>query len=282
MLKQKASFVLALGYLFAFVLCGEISLYLASTFFDPIQPINVFHFCISLFTTETIGYYSIVLFVNAYIAYTLFVVCRRVIRQTVHSYKFKKSLTLIKNIEVTNKINEQFNRTEKDIIVINSLETVAFTFGFRKPLIVFSTGLTDMLDEKELEAVVFHETAHQKNKDAIKIFTLQIISEVMWYIPLTQWSYNNYKIMSELMADEYAVSRMGSELGLGSALLKLIKTRLKADTAPAVVPFTDGIVDFRLRQLMEPKYSIPVRLEKRSVIISVNVLLLIMILLILA
>jgi Zn-dependent protease with chaperone function len=154
--------------------------------------------------------------------------------------------------------------------------------GFRKPLIVLSTGLIEMLDRHELEAVIEHEAFHQNNHDSLKIFILQLISQALWFIPLTKWTYQNYKIISELMADEYAVIKTGSELGLGSALLKLIKNCFHENAAPVLAHFADGSVNYRLQQLVDPQKNIPVKLETISIVISINVLLLFMSMIVLA
>jgi Zn-dependent protease with chaperone function len=181
-------------------------------------------------------------------------------------------------------LNETFNRRNNDIVVIQDKELLAFTFGFRKPKIVLSSYLIDMLDPKELEAVIYHETSHQKYYDGLKVFVLQIISEVLWYIPLTKWSFQNYRILVELVADEFAINRMGSEFGLGSALLKLIKNQLKInpDSAPALVHFADETVDYRLKQLVNPKQTIPVKIPVWSVIISLNTFVVILFILVIA
>lgn len=72
---------------------------------------------------------------------------------------------------------------------------------------------------------------------------------------------------------------MGSELGLGSALLKLIKNCFSEKSAPVLAYFADTpneTVNYRLKQLVEPETRIPVRLDTKSVVVSVQVLLVLM------
>lgn len=68
-----------------------------------------------------------------------------------------------KNVDMTRSVNETFNRVKNDILVVNAEQPLAFTLGFRRPFIVFSTGLIRLLDFDELEAVVEHEAFHQRN-----------------------------------------------------------------------------------------------------------------------
>lgn len=188
----------------------------------------------------------------------------------------------LRNNEFTESLIDEFKPNNSNLIVIEHQQSMAFTMGFRNPLIVLSSGLIDMLEHHELAAVVEHETFHQSNYDSLKIFILQLISHSMWFIPLTGWAYQNYKIISELLADEYAIERTGSELGLGSALLKLIKNSFSNEAAPVLVHFSDGTVNYRLQQLVDPQREIPVKLGIASMMISIHVLLLLMGMIILA
>lgn len=280
MWRYKSLVVLALGLFFALLLFLQIGMYLINHLFGTMISLNIFQLCISLFKGNTFVYHTVLLVVNTFIAYTIFMICKKVGQQILEFTKVKKKIALLKNTQLSENVNRKFNRKKVDISIIESIEPVAFTIGFFRPTIVLSTALITMLDHAELEAVVFHETAHQKYFDPLKLLVLQIISEAMWYIPLTKWSYQNYKIMIELVADEYAINRMGSELGLGSALLKLIKTRLSGSTAPSLVPFADGTVDYRIKQLIDPEPSIPVKIQTKSIFISINMIMILMVLMV--
>ncbi|MEH7414892.1 M56 family metallopeptidase [Neobacillus drentensis] len=282
--KQKSTAVFGLALFFAIILFVQMGLYLLNNLIGPIELFNIFIFCVSLFKPGTIGYYAVEVMVNTYILYTVFIISKMVANQIVLLNSFRHKIQQWLNRNKTKELNQRFNRNKNDIVVINDKELLAFTFGFWKPKIVLSTTLIDMLDSRELEAVIYHETSHQKYYDGLKVFILQIISEVMWYIPLTKWSYQNYRILVELVADEFAIKRMGSELGLGSALLKLIKKQLKINSnpAPALVHFADETVDYRLKQLVDPQQTIPVKMQAGSVIISLNIFVVILLILVIA
>jgi Zn-dependent protease with chaperone function len=282
--KHKSTAVLGLALFFAIILFVQMAMFIVNILFGPLELFNIFNFCVSLFEKGTFAYYATLLFVSAYIFYTVFMICKKIIQQILVLKSFQSKIQLLMNKDKSKQLNQIFNRKNDDIVVINHKEPLAFTFGFSNPVIILSTTLIEMLDTKELEAVIYHETSHQRYYDGIKVFILQIISESIWYIPLTRWSYQNYRIMIELVADEYAINRMGSELGLGSALLKLIKKQLKVNSnlTPAIVHFADSTVDYRLQQLIDPQQSIPVKVETRTIVISLNVFILILLLLVIA
>ncbi|MCM3117194.1 M48 family metalloprotease [Neobacillus sp. MER 74] len=282
--KQKSTAVLGLALFFAIILFVQMAMFLVNTLFGPLELFNIFNFCVSIFEKGTFAYYAVLIIVNVYIFYTVFMIGKKIIQQVLVLQSFQSKIHHLMNKGKSQQINQIYNRKNDDIVVINHNNPLAFTFGFANPVIVLSTTLIEMLDAKELEAVIYHETSHQRYYDGIKVFILQMISESIWYIPLTRWSYQNYRIMIELVADIYAINRMGSELGLGSALLKLIKKQLKINTnlTPAMVHFADSTVDYRLQQLINPQQSIPVKVETRTIVISLNVFILILLLLVIA
>ncbi|PMC40722.1 peptidase M56 [Bacillus sp. UMB0899] len=279
--RYKSLIVFGLGLFLAIVLFTQMGLYLYHHILGTFIHFNVFQLCISLFSGNTLLYHIVLFLVNSFVAWTFIMVCIKIMRQILFFSKLKIRLKRKLNRTETKKINRLFNRSKEDIYVIQHGEPIAYTVGFLEPIIVISTNLIELLDKTELEAVIHHESAHQKYNDPLKVFILQLISEVMWYIPLTKWCYENYKIMVELVADEYAVNRMGSQVGLGSALLKLLKTCIhNRSSAPVLVPFSDGTVNFRIKQLLEPEFSIPVKCPLISIIVSINMIVFLMLLMI--
>jgi Zn-dependent protease with chaperone function len=238
--------------------------------------VNFFRFCISLFKEQSFYYFLVTFFLNAFIAYTVLLTFFKTAEQIILTKRLKAKLAQFKHDELTEHINLAFNRNKDEILVIENDQSLAFTIGFIKPSIVLSTRLLKMLDKHELEAVIQHEAYHQRNYDSLKIFLLQVISQGLWFIPLTKWSYLNYKIISEVLADKYAIKKTGSELGLSSALVKFIKHGFKQNSKPVLVHFSAEAVNFRLQQLVSPKNAIPVSLNKRSVLVSIHVLLFLM------
>lgn len=280
--KRRSVFVVALSFAIAFFVWSQMGMYIAHLLFGVDVEVNFFKLCISLFKEESLYYFLVIFLLNAFIAYTVLLTLYKVAEQYVLSKRFKTKLSHLNNHELTTLFNQKFNRKKNDILVIDHDQSLAFTHGFIKPTIVLSTSLIKILENHELEAVVQHETYHQKNYDSLKIFILQLISQGLWFIPITKWSYQNYKIISELLADKYAISKTGSELGLSSALVKLIKICFKENARPMLVHFSDESVNYRLQQLVSPKNSIPVSLNKRSVFISIQVLIFLMAMIIIA
>lgn len=273
--KKKSWSILILSLIMASLVWIQMGMFLTHLIFGVNLKLNFFKFCLSLFRENSFYYFLVIFLLNTIIAYILLVTMAKIINQFILSCRFKKRLMKLKDRELSRFISEKLGRQE-EMIIVKSKEILAFTTGIRKPAIVLSTALIDLLELEELEAVIEHETFHKNNHDPMKIFMLQLIAQSLWFIPLTKWCYENYKIISEILADEHAVSKMGSELSLGSALIKLIKNRSIHHAAPVVVQFSGESVNYRLQQLVEPQRAIPVKLQPVNIFISIHVLLLLM------
>lgn len=280
--KKKSLSLIGLSLLLAVLVWSQMGMYLAHLIFGVSIKVNFFKFCISLFKENSLYYFLIIILLNGLIVYTGMITIIKSVQQFILLRRFRKKIMGLRNRELTHMINQKFERHDRDIIIIDHGHSLAFTMGIKNPNIILSSGLISMLEDHELEAVVEHETFHKKNYDSLKIFILQLISQSLWFIPVTKWCYQNYKIISEVLADEYAIRKMGSELSLGSALLKLIKNYFNEKSAPILVHFSDESVNYRLQQLVEPNRDIPVKLEPKAILISVNVLFLFMVMVLLS
>ncbi|WP_239616616.1 M56 family metallopeptidase [Cohnella mopanensis] len=280
--RKQSSIVLGVSLLAAIIVLCQMALYVVHLLWGVSLHKNVFEFCIGLFRPNSVPYYVITFILNALIVFTLITIMVKAVQQFLLLRKFKKDLVSLVDPQLSDKLSRQLNRTANKLIVVNHDRLLAFTVGFRNPRIVISGALLDMLEEQELRAVVEHETFHQINRDGIKIFITQLVSQALWFIPITRWCYQNYKIMSELAADEYAIHRSGSEIGLGSAMVKLLRREYKSKSLPVLVHFADGSINYRLKQLLNSDRSIPVKLDMVSMVTSIHMLMFVLILMIAA
>ncbi len=279
---RKSLLLLAMSIGIAGIVWSQMGMYLGHLFFGVDVKVNVFKFCVSLFKENSFYYFLVITMLNAVIAYALLVTISKVVKQYIGSRKMMRKLLANREITHTASLIERFKPINQHIMVIRHAQPLAFTAGLRRPLVVLSTAMIEMLSDEELDAVVHHEIYHQQNHDTYKIFMMQLIARSLWFIPLVRWSLNNYNIMSELMADEYAVRQSGSEQGLGSALLKLIKNAYSDNPTPVLVHFTDGAVNYRLQQLLEPNDDIPLKADLVSIVSSLLVFILFMGMIVLA
>ncbi|MDA8235262.1 MAG: M56 family metallopeptidase [Clostridia bacterium] len=114
------------------------------------------------------------------------------------------------------------------IVVTPYLFGQAFTFGYRKPVIVLSQGLIDNLDDEELEAVLAHELAHIIRKDAILNWIAVFLRDLMFFAPVTYWVYNYFADENEKASDDITLQLTDKPLAFAAALIKVWKLSPKS------------------------------------------------------
>lgn len=137
-----------------------------------------------------------------------------------------------------------------------------------------------MLDEGEIDAVVYHELHHKYSYDPLKTFTFSMLTKVIWYIPVLKHMRQSYSVFREVIADDYAIQQTGTELGVGQALLKLIKNRTQFQKQTKfAVSFGDRALNLRIQKILNPTYNIPFNVPLIPIVTSTILMLVLMIML---
>ena len=144
------------------------------------------------------------------------------------------------------------------VLLDNDKLHCAFTLGLWKPKIYVSSGICSYLSRKELTAVILHETHHKRCKDPLKLFVIQILHALNYFLPINRYLINQYSSASEKAADDSAINFSREPLELASALVKLSKSKLM-DTLSTSAAFSkeQNIVEDRISRLLETHRSLP-------------------------
>ncbi|MCS7460912.1 M56 family metallopeptidase [Paenibacillus doosanensis] len=232
---------------------------------------NVIQFCHTAIRSLGVTWAGYML--NAIVFHTLLLAVWSAGKQLYLSRAFHGKLRLYRHEALTRQICEQYGGGSAPLTVIRGSAPMAFAAGVWKPQIVLSTGLLELLDPSELAAVIHHETFHRKHGDPLKIFLLSLLASVMWYMPILKSFHHNYKIVREILADNYAIDKLGGSADLGGALLKLLKGQAPVNLPIPHVSFTDTSINFRIRKLLEPHGELPLKWPFTPAMISVQAML---------
>lgn len=118
-----------------------------------------------------------------------------------------------------------------DLLV--SPRPLAFCYGFRRPRVAVTTALVAALDEREFEAVLWHEGYHVTARDPARLAMANVFAATFFFLPLLPILRDHYGVAKELAADRRAVRAMGGERGLAAALCKLLLLAPAVSTPPA-------------------------------------------------
>jgi len=102
------------------------------------------------------------------------------------------------------------------------LQPNAFTVGGgKRAMVVFTMGLLDSLDQRELEAVAAHELAHIKNNDFGLMSVITSLKLVFFYNPFSYLAASMISREREYLADVMGSKAISRTRQLKSALIKI-------------------------------------------------------------
>lgn len=105
------------------------------------------------------------------------------------------------------------------IYAVNKAEPIAFSFRSFKSAIFLSVGLLDILNKREIEAILLHELAHIKAKSSALKFSSNILRLFSPLSLLARFSHDSNK--EEIIADKFAIREQKTERYILSAKRKI-------------------------------------------------------------
>ncbi len=214
--------------------------------------------------------------IGAFAGYTVIRTAWRAVAQAYSTRKWQKRFRANLHAKLTKRMAYRYRELGTKILVVRDDAFVALAIGMRKPVIVLSDTVIDRFDEEEVRAIVLHEWHHCSNRDNAKLFFARMLTEAFGYFPMMRPIFRYYQTWAELLADRFAIRRMGTEVPLAGVLLKLSKLGGERRRA-AAVHFAATTLDYRIAQVLEPEKTVKVKVAVlRPLLASVSLLLLFM------
>lgn len=151
--------------------------------------------------------------------------CLRHVRQAMSA---RRALLAISEAVIEGKIHDQLGDLARrlgvprpELRIIRTSRPLACTLGFRKPVVILSTGLLATLDTRECEAVLAHELAHLRQNDHVVAFLIAWLRDGLFYVPGTREGWERYRHDREIACDAMSAGATGRPGALASALFKV-------------------------------------------------------------
>ncbi|MFN2326999.1 MAG: M56 family metallopeptidase, partial [Gemmatimonadales bacterium] len=102
------------------------------------------------------------------------------------------------------------------LVEVEAPEPVACCYGLVRSRILVTSGLTRLLDQQQLAAVLAHEQHHARRCDPTRIATLRLLGRFAILFPALRELTDHHAVLTELAADQYAVTQVGRRPTLGA------------------------------------------------------------------
>lgn len=266
MTKRRSSLIFILSLVISSTILFQMGLYVISLIAGWNVKFNLVVVCHSWL--KSFGLSSLEYVLDALVIYTVLWSLWKIGVQWIQTIKMKKRFQQYKENQLTIEISQTFGNGKEEIVVLSHPTPMAFTMGFVSPKIIITTGLIHFLNNDELKAVIAHEMYHKENRDPLKVFLLSLSSSVMWYIPIQKWFHFKYRVIQEILADDFAIKKQETSVNLGSALLKMLKVGRHEKMPFTYVSFADTSVNYRIEYLLNPIKEVQLELPLKVAFVS--------------
>lgn len=150
---------------------------------------------------------------------------------------------------------------DRGFVRVATRRPLALTLGILEPEVFLSEGLEDSLSDREFEAVLSHERAHQTRKDGLRKLLFSALAFPV-FPPLRRPLIEDLTLATESICDRIAADEIQSPALVAQALLA--STRLEQSWARAeslgTCHLLEGQVTQRVRALLDPHWDDTLRI----------------------
>ena len=158
---------------------------------------------------------------------------------------------------------------EKRVVLFDDQTPRAFCLGVLQPKIYISTSIARIMNTKELEAILLHETHHLSKNHNLFLLVFSFINNLFLFFPFINDMYKKYVMKKEIEADRSALNNLGDSTILISTFKKLLNyDAFQYPTLSYVSSYSnDSSLEMRIKEIIghPPTYN---KLETKSIIIS--------------
>jgi hypothetical protein len=132
----------------------------------------------------------------------------------------------------------------------------ALTEGLLRPTVKLSSELRSLLDPGELRAVIAHENAHVGHRDPLRLWLVQLLTDLQWPFFRPRLRQRVWLRAVELARDEEAARQPDVDgAALASALLKTASLAQPSTAAGAALADDTTLLETRVRRLLRLEAS---------------------------
>ena len=154
------------------------------------------------------------------------------------------------------------------IVEVESERPFVFCYGFFHPKICISSVFARDLSPTELKAVLLHEQHHLLVYDPIRIFLIDLVTRIFFFIPGMRILSKKYFTYSEIAADEWSIYKSRGKTALAQAFYKILSWKEQLSTGKASVPFFNQITENRINKIINHNYTLKFRVFSAKFIVT--------------
>jgi bla regulator protein blaR1 len=169
---------------------------------------------------------------------------------------------------------ERNARMRKQIpLLLAACETEPGVFGVIRPVLVWPSGLSERLDDAQIEAIMAHEVEHVRRRDNLTAAIHSFVEAVFWFHPLVRWMSTKMNEERERACDERVIEQNARPEAYAESILKVCAFCMEPPT-PCVSGVSGADLKERILRIMTRRSGVALTSARKIALSAAAVLIL--------
>ncbi|HYK37031.1 M56 and DUF3738 domain-containing protein [Alloacidobacterium sp.] len=174
-----------------------------------------------------------------------------------------------RELEILRRLELREPRSKSLRLVISKTALEPGIFGIFEPMLVWPEGISNFLDDAQIESIIAHELLHVRRRDNLAAALHMLIESIFWFHPLVWWIEARLMEERERACDEGALRLCDSPWVYAESILKACEFSV-APPLPCVAGVTGANLKKRIIRIMTENITEGLSMSKKALLIIVS------------
>jgi bla regulator protein blaR1 len=157
-------------------------------------------------------------------------------------------------------------------ILLSSAGMEPAVFGIVNPVLLWPAGLSDRLDDVQIEAIMAHELEHVRRRDNLTSAIHALVEAIFWFHPMVRWMSTRLSEERERACDERVLQQNSRPEAYAESILKVCSFCMEPATA-CVSGVSGADLKERILRIMTQRSGTALSLGRKCLLLAAGALL---------
>ncbi len=158
-------------------------------------------------------------------------------------------------------------------LVLSACEVEPGIFGVIRPVLVWPNGLSERLDDAQIQAIMAHEMEHVRRRDNLTAAIHSLVEALLWFHPLVRWMGAKMNEERERACDEKVMEQNPQPEAYAESILKVCAFCIEPPT-PCISGVSGADLKERVLRIMTRRSGVALSARRKFVLSVAAVLIL--------
>jgi uncharacterized protein (TIGR03435 family) len=152
-------------------------------------------------------------------------------------------------------------------LVLSACETEPGVFGAIRPLLLWPSGLSERLEDAQIEAIMAHEVEHVSRRDNLTAAIHAVVEALFWFHPLVRWMSAKMNEERERACDEKVIEQSARPEAYAESILKVCAFCMEPPT-PCVSGVSGADLKERIFRIMTRRSGVALSSTRKLALVT--------------